>query len=546
MARVASIRWARVYSLRRRRLALLAAVVLGSLLVAASVAAPAGAAGRSDMFGLVSHVAYKDYAVSYGGDVDRELDLVAGAGARWIRLDLSWGWSEPKKGQFDQSYLTGLDSVVRKARARGLQILFVTDGSPYWANPKGVGYPPLDNQDYARWLTAMVDRYKDDVHHWEIWNEPNLPRFWGNAPNAAEYVELLRVSYAAVKAADPTATVVSAGLAQGGGALDPAQFLRDMYAAGLRGHFDALGFHPYSGTQGPEVWWEDYPKDTFQVTGKVIRPIMVANGDADKPIWITEFGYSTYAGTYGVTEAKQAEYLTQAYTIVRDQWPFVEVMFWYDARDDGRESTSFEQNMGITKFDYMPKAAYAAYKDMAAGTTTTASPTTTTTASPTTTTTAPPTTTTTAPPTTTTTAPPTTTTPSTTTTVVPPSQSSLPYVAFLKPEEAAVVKGRVSVVVEAAAGAGIRQVEVQIDGMRLGIDRSAPYTFTWDTKKVTPGSHTLMAVAYDKVGNVVATAITVKTIATTSGLNRTASAASAFNYAAGAANLVSTGVVFRD
>jgi hypothetical protein len=169
---------------------------------------------------------------------------MAASGARWVRLDLSWGWSEPQRGNYDQDYLRQLDSVVARVRARGMKVLFVTDGSPSWASAGGTGHPPTDDADYATWLTAMVGRYKTGVQAWEIWNEPNLPSFWGGAPNAAQFVALLRVSYAAVNAADPAALVVSAGLAQGGGAVDPAEFLREMYAVGAKNCFDKLGFHP--------------------------------------------------------------------------------------------------------------------------------------------------------------------------------------------------------------------------------------------------------------------------------------------------------------
>ena len=51
----------------------------------------------------------------------------------------------------------------------------------------------------------------------EIWNEPNLSREWGNKPisqsQAGEYVNMLRLGYAATKAADPSVTVISAGSA---------------------------------------------------------------------------------------------------------------------------------------------------------------------------------------------------------------------------------------------------------------------------------------------------------------------------------------------
>ncbi|MCL4354588.1 cellulase family glycosylhydrolase [Patescibacteria group bacterium] len=332
------------------------------------------ATNERPIFGLASAVSYKDYNTTYSGNIDKELDLIRDAGAKWVRLSLSWGWSEGRaKGTFDENYLSQLDSVVAKAQARGINVLFVTDGSPFWANPGGKNYPPTNPQDYADWFTVMVNRFKTKgVHHWEVWNEPNLGRFWGGTPNAAQYVQLLKVSYAAIKAADPTATVISAGLAQGGGALEPTQFLKDLYAAGLKGNFDKIGFHPYCGKLSPDTWSSSSPRDSFPVTQYGIRQTMVDNGDSDKQIWLTEMGYSTYknstggTGTYGVDEATQATYLKKAYQKVALDWPFVDVMFWFTTRNSGTSPTNFEHNIGITTYDYVLKPAYDAYKQTAA------------------------------------------------------------------------------------------------------------------------------------------------------------------------------------
>lgn len=169
-------------------------------------------------------------------------------------------------------------------------------------------------------------------------------------------------------------------------------------------------------------------------------------------------------------------------------------------------------------------------------------PTTTTTAAPTTTTTAAPTTTTTAAPTTTT-----TTTVAPTTTTVPQSQvksQSLPVIQFVKPEEGAVVKGRVTVEVKASSSTGILKVELLVDGKVVGTDKSAPYRFNWDAGKVTEGDHTLLAVAYDRVGNVAGTAITVKTITSGTTKTRTAIAASSYRFSDNGAFLRSTGVLY--
>src|SRR5258707_816180 len=47
---------------------------------------------------------------------------------------------------------------------------------------------------------------------WQIWNEPNLPVYWRPRPSAAAYVQMLRLASQRIKAVDPSAEIVTAGL----------------------------------------------------------------------------------------------------------------------------------------------------------------------------------------------------------------------------------------------------------------------------------------------------------------------------------------------
>src|SRR5262249_16953859 len=126
--------------------------------------------------------------------------------------------------------------------------------TPPWARVPGTSShsPPANLDDYARFVKVAVRRYSAlGVHAYEIWNEPNIAEFWGPRPEPARYAQLLRRAYSAVKAGDPSATVVSGGLAPYGSYgqrdaqhVNPLSFLEGMYANGARGSFDALGWHP--------------------------------------------------------------------------------------------------------------------------------------------------------------------------------------------------------------------------------------------------------------------------------------------------------------
>ncbi len=72
-------------------------------------------------------------------------------------------------------------------------------------------YPPRDYREWTDYVAAVVSRYAGDIHHWEIWNEPDLTEFWNGTPE--QYAQLLAVTYTTTKHIDPSATVVLGGQA---------------------------------------------------------------------------------------------------------------------------------------------------------------------------------------------------------------------------------------------------------------------------------------------------------------------------------------------
>ena len=77
-----------------------------------------------------------------------------------------------------------------------------------------------------------------------------------------------------------------------------------------------------------------------------------------------------------------------------------------------------------------------------------------------------------------------------------------PTVAITSPSDGATVTGSVKITATASdAGSGVAQVSFFADGILIGTVKSATATVTWNTKKVTPGQHTLSAVAQDVAGN---------------------------------------------
>jgi len=297
-------------------------------------------------------------------DAEKELDAARDTGARWLRLDLDWSYLEPAAGSFDWCRA---DKVIQAARGRGFDVLLVPGFAPKWASDPAAGdgfhRAPRDPAEYAAFVTAAVRRYTYiGVHTWEIWNEPNVSAFWKPAPDVEQYVAVLRAGYAAIKAADPTATVLTGGLAPAADRSDGTTiailtFLRGLYDDGAAGSFDAIAVHPYSVPGHP---MEDHDWNPF-VHLPDYHDLMVDHGDGAKSIWLTEFGAPTGFSALAVHDDVQGEFADEAFHATA-AWPWAGPLFWYAIRDLGEDRFDSSQNWGLLRRNFDAKPGYAEFR----------------------------------------------------------------------------------------------------------------------------------------------------------------------------------------
>jgi hypothetical protein len=226
--------------------------------------------------------------------------------------------------------------VINAAYANGLTLIARLDYVPEWARPPNSSPKLLTafgQARFVRFVERFVERYRDRVQHYLIWNEPNLTIEWGFQPvSPAGYTALLRESYAAVKRAAPSATVIAAGLApntdQSAAALDELIFLQQMYDAGAAPYFDALAAHVYGGRLPPDD--PPAPDRVNFARVELLRAVMARNGDQAKKILITEGGWNdSPRWTRAVRPAQRVQYTVRALEKAHQEWPWVEaVSFW--------------------------------------------------------------------------------------------------------------------------------------------------------------------------------------------------------------------------
>jgi polysaccharide biosynthesis protein PslG len=292
------------------------------------------------------------------------LDKLRAAGARSVRLDISWAMLQPTgRDTYEPGGVAFVDHVIQMCVDRDIKPLVLLRLTPGWANrAQGESTLPDNPADFARVAEWAARRWNGKALAWEVLNEQNSADFMTGADPVA-YTRLLKAAYPALKRGAPTTPVVFGGMQY----VD-TDWIRRAYDAGARAYFDVMAVHPYLGPS-------DRPPSTPDDGGiwtlnhvKTVRDLMVARGDSHKEVWFTEFGWSTHAnpaGTpawgLGVTEAKQAQYLTETVALVRKNYPYVTRMYWYNETDLAWGGVQV-QNYGLTRSDLSAKPAMAALK----------------------------------------------------------------------------------------------------------------------------------------------------------------------------------------
>lgn len=330
-----------------------------------------------------------------------QFQRLGNGGVESIRIPVGWPSVQPTPGgPFDWS---GFDNQVEEAAKAGIKVLPFLSGAPEWAVPakavsgtggmlKAPARLPVSGAARAAWvdfLTGAVARYGPNgsfwaehpgipsrpIRVWQIWNEPNFKYFIAR-PNPGEYGTLVKISHTALRAVDPGAQVLLAGLfARPKGARTAAgkhkslnwyasDFLSQMYkrTPGLRKKFNSVALHPYT------IRAKELPEVTEE-----FRNVLKANRDGGKGLWMTELGWSSgkssRANLFAKGPAGQARELRTAFTLLRNKqvkWK-VKAVFWFSV-DDAPGACNFCDGSGLFGPGFQPKPAWFSYVRFAGGT----------------------------------------------------------------------------------------------------------------------------------------------------------------------------------
>ncbi len=281
-------------------------------------------------------------------NIDTTLDMLQAMGVENVRVYIPWIYTEPLPGQYNWA---PIDDIMDAAKARNMGVLAMVNSTPVWAGTAG-NFPGAKTPDptaYANFMTQVATRYGKTISAYEVWNEVNCNCFY-DPVSPSSYTQLLQAAYPAIKAVDPTATVIAAGLGSvfsaGGITMNPVDYVAQMYAAGAKNFFDAMAFHPYQETLKFSDGQGQLLTPYTQI--QAIHDLMVAFGDGTKTIWITEYGVPTDH----VSEQTQADYIKDLINTWQTM-TFGGPIFIYTTRDDQPGSGKF----GIFDVNWVPKEA---------------------------------------------------------------------------------------------------------------------------------------------------------------------------------------------
>lgn len=316
---------------------------------------------------------------------ERILQMANEAGFRFIRQEFVWEDIEHHaKGDFvdRRNDPNGVDAwakydqIVQLAGENNIEIIARLSNPPDWSRAlpvevTGDKAPPDDFNDFADFAAAVAERYKDELTYYQIWNEPNGNEEWGiNQPvNPTAFTELLCLAHDRIKGVDPDAVILAGALTPtvsiSDANLNDLIFLQKMYAAGAGDCFDimsAQGYGLWSGAADQRL----RPTVINYPHHMLIRDVMVRNGDAEKPIWISELGWNVVpdgiSPDFGqVSEEEQARYAVEAYARAQSDWPWLGVMsYWFMKRPSDQEINQAWYYFRLLEPDFTPLPVYDA------------------------------------------------------------------------------------------------------------------------------------------------------------------------------------------
>jgi polysaccharide biosynthesis protein PslG len=296
--------------------------------------------------------------------VRRHMQVANQVGAKYLRCAFTWNAIEKQKGKFDWRFW---DMLVEEAERAHIQLIPYVAYTPEWAAEQSDEFwkrPPRNPQLYAEVMYQIAHRYRGRIHSWEIWNEPDIAEYWMGSVDG--FAELVRQAAAAIRKADPSASLVLAGMSKG-----PSPMFEELITKHhIEQVVDVVAMHGY-----PESWLEEREETVLQQWP--VRMNALINDDGlRRDLWLNELGYADYrysatkANKYGISAAFPHEHTGKYAAVALFKAEVmalasgrVSLTGWYRIDDFDAKTTTFSDDevnfhLGLLDWRGKPKPSF--------------------------------------------------------------------------------------------------------------------------------------------------------------------------------------------
>lgn len=241
-----------------------------------------------------SEITASPFGIQAGTLEDSLVARAAEIGVKWTRLGASWPSIEKEKGvysweetdkAFEIALKNGITPFVTIGGGNSLYSALTTYDDPklaeiYGYRPEPPIKDPVAMEAFLNFSRATVERYKDKIDYWEVWNEPNHRNYWGSTPNGKEYGQLLVQTAKLIKEIDPDSKIIGGSMA----GIDPV-FANDFLSFGNDSLIDIISYHNYGAV----------PEERVYAAIELWEVINMYNPTIE--LWQGECGYPSHSST---------------------------------------------------------------------------------------------------------------------------------------------------------------------------------------------------------------------------------------------------------
>lgn len=315
--------------------------VLASLQFAIGLAISTGAhcAGSEFIVGVGTHFGQART------DLDSFFSWVDRSAFTSLRDEMYWSDVEQAKGTFALGSKSGRTlQAFQRAKALGIQPLLILsygnhhyEGGTQPATPEG-------RAAFARYAGWVAQTTQSQVPLYEVWNEWNIGS--GNRPPArygdpANYVELTRAAYKAIKQVNPEAAVLGGAL---GDDLPNWPWLSRAIDAGLLDTVDGISVHLYNYSAPISKAGASEFIERLEMLNQLLNK---KSKSRSIPIYVTEVGWPNDETPKGVS-LRDAAVQGQIFLLAARSIPNLKGIWFYEFRDGGMDPSNKEHHFGLT------------------------------------------------------------------------------------------------------------------------------------------------------------------------------------------------------